>query len=81
MSPAEIEAMVGKIGEFKGKLCDCPDEQCADNVQKDMQAWAKGIGPRMKTAKLTDDQTKRTQVAMQEMIKCSKRLMNMSGGE
>ena len=75
MSPAEVDAMIAKLGQFKDKLCGCPDQQCAEGVSTDMQAWGKGL----KDPKLNDDQAKRTQAITEEMAKCAKRLMTMQG--
>ena len=82
MTPAEIDAMLGKFGELKTKLCDCPDDKCAEDVSKELETWIKAHGAqRIQSAKLSDAQTKQAQATMGEINKCTKRLMNMSGGE
>ena len=79
-SPAVVDGMLVKMGEFKDKICACPDQACLEGVQDEMQKWGADLAKQGITSPtLNEDQTKRATALGEALGKCIKRISNMGG--
>jgi hypothetical protein len=75
-----VDSMIAKMGEFKDKLCACPDQQCVEGVSDEMTKWTHDLKQQgVKDPHLTDDQTKRAAEIGEALGKCMRRIQNMGG--
>jgi hypothetical protein len=72
--------MMGKMEEFKNKMCACKDgeKECAQKVQKEAQEWSEANkGAADKDQKLSDEEQKKATDIGMEMMKCANKAMGM----
>jgi hypothetical protein len=75
-----VDAMLAKMGEFKDKICACPDQTCVEGVSDEMKKWSDDLKQQgVKDPHLTDDQTKRATEIGQALGTCMRRIGNMGG--
>ncbi|HEY1551034.1 MAG TPA: hypothetical protein VGG28_24565 [Kofleriaceae bacterium] len=75
-----VESMIAKMGEFKDKLCACPDQTCAEGIGDEMKTWTQDLAKQgVKDPHLTDAQAKRLGDIRDAFGTCMRRISNMGG--
>ena len=70
------DSVVDKMASFKDEICACPNADCMEKVNGEMNAWAK-TQQNLKDAQVSDAQAARLKSIMEELGKCVKRTGNM----
>ena len=74
-----LDAVIEELSGYKDQMCGCPNTDCLEKINDDMNAWGKAQVKGLKDAPMTDAQTARLKTTMEEMQKCVKRISNMGG--
>jgi hypothetical protein len=67
----EMKQAMAKMEMFKDQMCKCQDAACASRVQQDMTAWAASMKNLDKTAKPSEEDTKRVTEIMKQFVECA----------
>ncbi len=67
-----IEAVLGELDTFKGKMCACKDKACADKLQAEFSEWQRNLRAKM-TEKPNKLQEVRGNALQKEMAECRKK--------
>jgi hypothetical protein len=72
--PGSFDEVMGKMGEFRDKMCVCSDKTCADAVTDEMTKWSVDLSKRIdkhaRDAKPNEDQIKQMTSVTEEFSRC-----------
>ncbi|MEO7729768.1 MAG: hypothetical protein ABIY55_02265, partial [Kofleriaceae bacterium] len=72
---------VGKLGDFKERMCACKDKTCSDKVSEDMARWGQEAAKSgADKAVVSEVDAKTLADITQEMTACMTRIMTEAGG-
>ena len=73
---SKFDKAVSEMGDWRDKMCACPDKACADEVHKDWREW-RGLTKRsLKGEKPSKDQDDGWTNAQSELEKCRAKFAN-----